>query len=362
MTTFEVYRITDLINNKIYIGATTEGAGVRFIHHIQRANSGSQYPIHRAIREHGKENFKVEILEMCDDLPSMNEKEAYWIAKLSSTNKEIGYNVKVGGGIRFQSEESKAKISLIHKGKTAHNRTPILQYNTEGRLIKEYNSISEATIETGITKTSILRVLNKQATRFSKKNPYVWAYKPENVEDIKLEINPRDYYLNLDFKVQESENFKNKRESNRFKDGKVEDLAIPVEQYTLSGKLIATYRSMKEAEKATGISVATIRKYVNDINYINCIPEGRRKFNWKKADINNPELKITRDDILSKAKKVNTDIIVLIDDDGVITEIDGIVKAAKQLKTDSRILKRHIYNSTPYKGYLIKYKKDMQIN
>lgn len=359
MTTFEIYKITDLTNNKIYIGATTEGAGVRFNHHMRKANSGSQYPIHKAIREHGKENFKVEILEMCDNLPEMNKQEAYWIAKLSSTNKEIGYNVRIGGGTRFQSEESKLKIGLIHKGKEAVNRIPILQYDSDGRLIKEFSSISEAVSETGIAKTSILRVLNKKAIRFSTKNPYVWVYKPSDEDNIQLEINPKDYYINLDFKVEMSENCKAKRQSNRFKNGNVEDLAVPVEQYTLSGKLINTYRSMKEAEKATGVSVHTIRKYITDSNYINTVPEGRRRFNWKKADINNPDLKITRDDIINKAKKANTNIILLIDDCGAITEINGIVKAAKQLKTDSRILKKHIYDNTPYKGYLIKYKNNI---
>lgn len=358
MTTFEVYKLTDLTNNKIYIGATTDGTGARFDGHRKSANAGSQYPIHKAIREHGHDNFKIEVLEMCDNLKEMNEREAYWIAKLSSTNSEIGYNKKVGGGIRFQSEETKKKIGDLHRGKEGIGKKPILQYDKKGVLICEFTSISEAVINTGIAKTSILRVLNKKATRFSTKNPYVWIYKPENQEDIQLKINPSDYYIDLDYKVIMSEECKQKR--NSFKNGSVEDLAVPVEQYTITGKLIAKFRSMKEAEKETGVSVATIRKYINNPDYINSIPEGRRKFNWKKGDINDPALKISLEEIQEKSKQKHAIVIQLFDYEDtrvVLHEIIGITKAAQFLKTDSRIIKQHIINNTPYKGYLIKYKE-----
>lgn len=359
MTTFEVYKLTDLTNNKIYIGATTEGVGVRFNHHVQRANSGSQYPIHIAIREHGKDNFKIELLEMCNNLAQMNEREAYWIAILSSTNPDIGYNSKIGGGIRLQSDETKLKIGLIHKGKIAHNRKPVLQYDCEGNLIKEFPSISEAELQTGITKRSILRVINKEATRFSKKNPYIWLYKPEDPNLIKLRIDPKDYYKDLEYVVKLSD----KCIKNRSKviAGNMGDLAIPIEQYDLKGNLIAKYRSIKEAEKATKVSSTTIKRYINNSNYINQVAEGRRKFNWKKGDPNDPSMKITYDEISNKAKQKNTNIIRLIDEETEkdIIEIQGIVNTAKFLKTDPRIVKRHILENKPYKGYYIEYKNKL---
>lgn len=359
MTTFEVYKLTDLTNNKIYIGATTEGVGVRFNHHVQRANSGSQYPIHIAIREHGKDNFKIELLEMCNDLLQMNEREAYWIAILSSTNPDIGYNSKIGGGIRLQSEETKAKIGLIHKGKIAHNRRPVLQYDCDGLLIKEFPSISEAELQTGITKRSILRVINKEATRFSKKNPYIWLYRPEDSGSIKLRIDPKEYYKDLDYIVRPSQKCMEKR--SKVVAGNMGDLAIPVEQYDLKGNLIAKYRSIREAEKATKISSTTIKRYINDPDYINKVAEGRRKFNWKKGDLNDPSMKIAYKEISNKAKLKNTNIIRLINEESEtdVIEITGMVNAAKFLKTDPRIIKRHILENKPYKGYYIEYKNKL---
>ena len=52
-TTYEVYRLTNSVNNKIYVGATTDGAGARWNRHVQKANAGSDYPFHQAIREFG---------------------------------------------------------------------------------------------------------------------------------------------------------------------------------------------------------------------------------------------------------------------------------------------------------------------
>lgn len=363
MTTFEVYKLTDLTNNKIYIGATTEGTGVRFNQHVTKANSGSQYPIHQAIREHGENNFKIEVLEMCSDLMEMNTREAYWIAKLSSTNSEIGYNKKVGGGIRKQSDVTKEKIGAIHRGKEALNRKPVLQYDRDGNLIKEFTSIAEAIVETGIAKTSILRVLAKKALRFSTKNPYVWIYKPENIEDIQIKINPADYYIDLNYKVTMSDKCKQARDNRKFTDGTVSDLSTPVEQYTLSGKLIAKYRSLREAGKNTGISTATIRKYINNPEYINSIPEGRRKYNWKKGDVNDPNMKIDRSEIEKKARQKHAVVILLINEitNEIEKEIVGITNAAKILKTDSRILRNRINNNKPYKGFIIKIKNNVEV-
>ena len=44
---------------------------------------------------------------------------------------------------------------------------------------------------------------------------------------------------------------------------------------------------------------------------------------------------------------------------GDIIEITGMVNAAKFLKTDPRIIKRHILENKPYKGYYIEYKNKL---
>lgn len=63
MKTYEVYKITNKLNNKIYIGITSQGAGVRYYKHLSDALHGSPFPIHNALRKYGKENFTLEIIE-----------------------------------------------------------------------------------------------------------------------------------------------------------------------------------------------------------------------------------------------------------------------------------------------------------
>lgn len=83
-----VYKTTNLINGKIYIGKD-ESMKPHYI--------GSGYILKKAIRKYGKENFKKDILESCGSREELEEKERYWIKELNATNPEIGYNVAEGG-------------------------------------------------------------------------------------------------------------------------------------------------------------------------------------------------------------------------------------------------------------------------
>lgn len=357
-STFEIYKITNCVNNKIYVGATMDGTGVRWRRHIIKANAGGSTPICKAIREFGKDNFKIEVIELCDNEGHMNIREAYWIAQLGATNSEIGYNSKIGGGIRHQSEETKEKISKLHKGKESKFRKPILQYDKDGNLVREYPSVSEAVETTKISKSSIIRVLNKIALRFTNKNPYVWIYKNES-EEVKLRINPAEYYIDLDYKVKPSENFLAKARECREKGIGQGVFNKPVEQYDLNGVLLNTYRSLAEASKATGISQPTIRKYASDENYINSIPENRRKYLWKFGELTE-NTKINTAEIIKKAAEKNTKIIELRDsiNGNILREVYGIKALAIEWHADIRTIKRRIDEQQPIRGYYLNYKTE----
>ena len=86
-----VYKITCLINRKLYIGQTRKSVEKRFKQHA-RANS----LIGRAIRKYGVENFKIEIIEHCESKAQLNERENFWINALNSKQPN-GYNVTSGG-------------------------------------------------------------------------------------------------------------------------------------------------------------------------------------------------------------------------------------------------------------------------
>lgn len=88
-----IYKITNMINNKIYIGQSVD-PNHRFISHCSRANNDSDNsPIHTAIKKYGKENFVLDIIEWTEDY---NNRERYWIQKLNSLSP-FGYNIAKGG-------------------------------------------------------------------------------------------------------------------------------------------------------------------------------------------------------------------------------------------------------------------------
>ena len=84
----QIYKITNLINNKIYIGKDTTSNPSYF---------GSGLLINRAFDKYGKQNFIKEIIDETSDYKELSEKEIYWISYYNSTNKEIGYNISKGG-------------------------------------------------------------------------------------------------------------------------------------------------------------------------------------------------------------------------------------------------------------------------
>ena len=86
-----IYRTTNLINNKIYIGKKEKP-------HYVDGYFGSGVVIRRALAKYGVDNFKCEILEWCEDLDSLNLAEQRHIASHDSFwNIGKGYNVASGG-------------------------------------------------------------------------------------------------------------------------------------------------------------------------------------------------------------------------------------------------------------------------
>ena len=91
-----IYKITNTINNKIYIGATTRSVEKRWYEHIRDSKKEitKNRPFHMAIREFGISNFKVEIIEEVDSL-LMDKREEFWINELNTFDD--GYNATFGG-------------------------------------------------------------------------------------------------------------------------------------------------------------------------------------------------------------------------------------------------------------------------
>ena len=92
-----IYKITNLVNNKLYIGqvVTYKGIQQRFERHIQSAEAGADFKLSRAIRKYGKDNFTIEIIDFANSREELNKKEKHWIYYYDSFNN--GYNMTLGG-------------------------------------------------------------------------------------------------------------------------------------------------------------------------------------------------------------------------------------------------------------------------
>lgn len=88
-----IYKITNNLNNKVYIGKFVYSDKRSFKHYW-----GSGIAINRAYKKYGKENFVKEIIEEIQgDNSILCEREVYWISEYNSIDNEIGYNISEGG-------------------------------------------------------------------------------------------------------------------------------------------------------------------------------------------------------------------------------------------------------------------------
>jgi group I intron endonuclease len=163
-----VYKTTNLINGKIYIGQDSKN-NPNYI--------GSGKIIKLAIKKYGKNNFIKEILEHCNTKEILDNKEKYWIQKYNSTEKSIGYNITKGGegclGLKH-SEETKEYMKKINIGKN----NPMHGKSLSKKVLKQR----------------------------SEKVKLLGIHKYENNGNFKYKINGdelRDLFLNKNFKITE---------------------------------------------------------------------------------------------------------------------------------------------------------------
>ena len=97
-----IYKITNDINKKIYIGKTSEDIEQRFQKHYQdsKKSRNEKRPLYDAINKYGIEHFHIEELEQVKNDEEACEREHFWIEKLRTYIgfKDCnGYNATLGG-------------------------------------------------------------------------------------------------------------------------------------------------------------------------------------------------------------------------------------------------------------------------
>jgi len=137
-----VYKITNTINNKIYVGKTKEYYGEEYFgiegrlrNHLVCAFTKSKKndcpKFYNAIKKYGKDKFKIELVEKTTE-SEINNKETYYIDLYKSTNDEFGYNIALGGGGRSVvnvNDEIREKISKSQSNNGMLNIKPYYNKN-----------------------------------------------------------------------------------------------------------------------------------------------------------------------------------------------------------------------------------------
>lgn len=91
---YKLYKITNTVNGKLYIGITKLAIEQRWAKHLKDSIS-PKYPLHYAISKYGQENFTIELLEESINRSHISGLEEPTIQKYDSRN--YGYNVAKGG-------------------------------------------------------------------------------------------------------------------------------------------------------------------------------------------------------------------------------------------------------------------------
>lgn len=92
-----IYKITNKINGKMYIGKTVRTIEERWKEHLRDINRRSfeKRPLYNAMNKYGSENFYIEQIEEVKDVNNLNDRECFWIETLGTFKN--GYNATKGG-------------------------------------------------------------------------------------------------------------------------------------------------------------------------------------------------------------------------------------------------------------------------
>lgn len=203
-----IYKITNKINGHAYIGQSIDIEN-RWIRHKWSAfheECCREYPLYRAFRKYGIENFTFEIVELCDR-EELQAKEQYYI-KLYNTFID-GYNQTSGGEGCYGQEKS------------------VYQYDLNGKLIAIYPSAAEAARQVNIQVQNIYKACWKETKTAA---GFQWRNDPND--------KPRKTTIGQGKRVY---------------------------QYDLNGNYIADYPSLIKASQETGIDYSCLKRAASGI-------------------------------------------------------------------------------------------------
>lgn len=89
----QVYKITNTVNDRVYVGLTIGPLQVRWRQHLSAAKTDVDKPLYRAMRKHGADKFSIEVIYEATSIEDLRASEIRLIGELKAHAKEGGYNL-----------------------------------------------------------------------------------------------------------------------------------------------------------------------------------------------------------------------------------------------------------------------------
>ena len=179
-----IYKITNEVNGKVYIGQTIRSIKKRWWEHKDDM-SKSELPLYRAMRKYGVDNFTIEEIDGANSKSELNYKEVHYMYKFNSLDKNSGYNLRMGGSNGGHSQETRDKISKVQMGKKAKKSTKQKMSKTHKKRMENpelRKRISQTLRKTSTLKKPIVRSdgvefesISECARQMGTTSPDLWA-------------------------------------------------------------------------------------------------------------------------------------------------------------------------------------------
>lgn len=127
-----IYKVTNKVNGKSYIGQTRYTLEFRWRQHLHKKDN---VYFHNAIKKYGAENFSLEVLEECD-VDKLNSREIFYIAKYNTF--EEGYNLTIGGdgNRRLILDDKYDEIKALYLAGFSSNKIATLYSVDKATIVK----------------------------------------------------------------------------------------------------------------------------------------------------------------------------------------------------------------------------------
>lgn len=267
-----IYCITNLVNGKKYIGKRTCHCDIE-----KDTYMGSGIVINKALKKYGKESFKKDIIEICDNEEKAYNREREIIESVKAYSNRMYYNIAFGG--LGNTHNWKPTREAIAKGLETKRKNGTLPIGKNNGMFGKYNYGKCSKIVVIPRKGNIMyfpslaEASRKLKFPYSRIHLYCWKGNTTTQNDFFFmyedDFEKIDDKLNFILEKQKSlnDNKRKKNELQQFYDNKI---VYRIDVETLD--IISEYQSIHTAAKELNIKAGLIKR--NVLHDANCASKG----------------------------------------------------------------------------------------